>query len=336
MNRITRLATLCIAAIVVALSSSSCDRQQQPKRVQKQVAVIPKGTTHEFWKSIHAGAEKAAQEYNIKIIWKGPLREDDREEQIKVVEDFVNKKVDGIVLAPLDDQALVPAVKSAVEKNIPVVIIDSDLKSEDYATFCATDNFKAGQMAGDELARLLNGKGKVAMLRYAEGSASTTKRESGFLDAIKKHPGIEVVVDNQYGGATSESAQQKSENLLAPFKKSDGTLGLDGIFCCNESTTFGMLRALQDAKLGGKVKFVGFDASTKLVDGLSAGEIDALVVQNPMNMGYTGVRMIALAMRGEQLEKSIDTGAKLVTKANMAEPEVNELLHPPLEKYLKE
>jgi ribose transport system substrate-binding protein len=336
MKRLTRFWLLGLTFGLFGYVCSCEKKAPQAPRTVKQIAVIPKGTTHEFWKAIHAGAEKAAPGHNIKIIWKGPLREDDREEQIKVVEDFINKKVDGIILAPLDDAALVPAVQNAVANKIPVVIIDSDLKSDVYASFCATDNFKGGQMAGDEMARLLNGKGKVAMLRYAEGSASTTNRENGFLDAIKKHKGIEVVVDNQYGGATAETAQQKSENLIAPFKKPDGTVGVDGIFCCNESTTFGMLRALQDAKLAGKMKFIGFDASTKLVDALGAGELDGLIVQDPMNMGFTGVKTMASVLRGDPVNKRIDTGVKLVTKANMNEPEVNALLHPPIAEFLKE
>jgi ribose transport system substrate-binding protein len=332
-----RFARVVLCCLCLLAASTSCDNSpQRPASAKRKIAVIPKGTTHEFWKSIHAGANKAAEEFKVDIIWKGPLKEDDREEQIKVVEDFINQKVDGIVLAPLDDTALVPVVKQAADAGIPVVIIDSDLKSQDYLSFCATNNFAGGQMAGDELARLLGGKGNVIMLRYQENSASTSNRENGFMDAIKKHPGIKVVSDNQYGGATTESCYARSESVLAPRKKPDGSLDIDGIFCPNEPTTFGMLRALQDGKHVGKVKFVGFDAAPKLVEGLKAGEIDALVVQNPFNMGYLGVKNMFMALRGEQLPKQIDTGAKLVTKANMAEPEINELLNPPLAKYLKE
>ena len=269
MNRHFLFPLLVVGCILLA----SCDRSTPSASGKPQIAVIPKGTTHEFWKSIHAGAIKAGNELGVDIIWKGPLREDDREEQIKVVEDFVNRHVNAIVLAPLDNQALVPSVANAAASKIPVVIIDSDLKSKDYVSFCATDNFKGGQMAGDELARLLGGKGKVIMLRYQPGSASTTNREEGFIDAIKKNPGIELVVDNQFGGATAETPAKERKHP-APLKKADGSLSIDGIFCCNESTTFGMLRSLEDAKLAGKVKFVGFDASSKLVDALSAGEID--------------------------------------------------------------
>jgi ribose transport system substrate-binding protein len=215
------------------------------------------------------------------------------------------------------------------------VIIDSDLKSQDYISFAATDNYKGGQMAGEELSRLLGGKGKVVLLRYAEGSASTTNREKGFLDAIAKSSGIEVLSSNRYGGATTESAYQASENLLAPYRSADGSLAIDGIFCPNESTTFGMLRALQDGKNAGKVKFIGFDASAKLVEALRSGEINGLILQDPMRMGYLGVKLLMDHLAGKRIEKRVDTGAKLVTKENMDQPEIRDLMHPPLEKYLK-
>ncbi len=292
-----------------------------------QIAVIPKGATHEYWKSIHAGAERAAQELGVEIIWKGPMKEDDRDDQISVVQDFVTRKVSGIVLAPLDDVALTQPVLDAQKANIPVVIIDSGLKNVKAVSFVATDNFKAGEMGGERLGQLLNGKGKVIMLRYAEGSASTTERENGFLEGIKKTPGIQVVSDNQYGGATVESAQKASENLLSRFAPG-GKPEIDGIFCCNESTAFGMLRALQDAKIAGKIKFVGFDSSDKLVQGLKDGQIDALVVQNPEKMGYTGVKMLVQSIKGQKVDEKIDTGATLVDMKNITTPDVAKLLAP--------
>src|SRR5438874_7334986 len=162
------------------------------------IAVIPKGTTHEFWKSIHAGAVKAERELNGKgikteIIWKGPLKEDDRDQQIQVVENFMSRRVSGIVLAPLDSQALVKPVENATQAKVPVVIIDSGLNSEQYVSFVATDNYKGGQLAGEHLAGLLGGKGNIILLRYAVGSASTEAREAGFLDVLKKHPEIKLI-----------------------------------------------------------------------------------------------------------------------------------------------
>lgn len=313
-------------------SLSGCGKNEEKRSPRRlSIAVIPKGTTHEFWKSIHAGAVKAANELGLEIIWKGPTKEDDRSQQIMVVEDFISKRVDGIVLAPLDDRALVMPVQEAVDENIPVVIIDSGLEGEGYVSFVATDNYKGGVLGAKRLGEILNGKGKVLLLRYQEGSASTEKREKGFIDTMEKDfPAIELVSTNRYGGATTESAYQESENLLNRFPE------LAGIFCPNESTTFGMLRALQVSGKAGKIKFVGFDSSEKLVQALREGEIHGLVLQNPFRMGEVGVKTVLLHIRGEKVKKRINTGVHLATKENMDDPSIKALLTPDLSKYLKE
>jgi len=339
-NVVRIIALVAVAAVSAFIGCKQKTEQNSAKKYQ--IAVIPKGTTHVFWKSIHAGALKAEQELkaaglDVEVIWKGPLKEDDRESQIRVVEDFVTRGVNGIVLAPLDDAALRMPVKDAVSNGIPVVIIDSDLKSEDYVSFVATDNYLGGRKGGQRLAEILGGKGKVIMLRYQEGSASTMNREQGFLDTIKKdYPGIEVVSANQYGGATTESAYQASENLLAPLRTADGGLKIDGIFCPNESTAFAMLRALQDSGLAGKVKYVGFDSSDRLVQGLRNGQIHGLVLQDPINMGYLGVKTIVAHLRGEDVQKRIDTGSEVATPENMNDPKMKNLLEPDFKKWLNE
>jgi len=300
------------------------------------IAVIPKGTTHEFWKSIHAGSNKAASELTaqgteVEVIWKGPLREDDREQQIQVVEGFAAQGVSGIVLAPLDDRALVRPVSDASRAGVPTVIIDSGLVSSDFVSFVATDNRKGGSLAADRMGQLLNGKGKVLVLRYAEGSASTTEREAGFLDQIKaKFPEIELVSTDQYAGATRDTAKRASENLLNRFGEV-----VQGIFTPNESSTAGMLLALQDIGKAGKISFVGFDSSQTFIDAINANQLHGIVVQNPFNMGYLGVRTMVDSLMGKQVEKKIDTGVMLVTKENLESPEVKTLLHPPLDQYLK-
>ncbi|MBK8251955.1 MAG: substrate-binding domain-containing protein [Polyangiaceae bacterium] len=297
-----------------------------------KIAVVPKGTTHEFWKAVHAGAVKASKELGVEIVWKGPLKEDDLKQQIEVVQSFVAQGVSGIVLAPLNDKGLVPAVNEAKQANIPVVIFDSDLQGDAYTSFVATDNVAAGKLAGERMGKLLGGKGKVMVLRYQEGSASTQLREKGFLEAVKGMSEIQVVSDNQYGGATTESAFAASENLLVSLKAAEG--GVNGIFCPNESTTFGMLLALEKSGLAGKVKFVGFDASDKLVDGLNAGKIDGLVLQNPFRMGELAVQTMTKHLKGEKVDKRIDTGARVVDKESMNDPEVKALLKPDLTKWL--
>ncbi|MGZ5513827.1 MAG: ABC transporter substrate-binding protein [Candidatus Aminicenantales bacterium] len=290
-----------------------------------RIAVIPKGTTHEFWKSIHAGAIRAEGELGVKVIWKGPQKEDDRAQQITVVEDFISSGVDGIVLAPLDDRALMRPVQDAVREKIPVVIIDSALQGSDYASYVATDNYKGGVLAARRLGELLKGRGRIFLIRYQEGSASTVQREAGFYDTMTKaFPGIVLLVKDQYAGATTETAYQLAENLISRFPD------VEGVFTPNESSTFGTLRALQESRLAGKVVFVGFDSSPKLVQGLRDGDIHGLVIQNPAKMGYLGVKTIVAILRGEPVEKVIDTGVVLATKDNMDSPEIKALLSPDL------
>src|SRR5262245_5902419 len=186
---------------------SEPSKPAEAPKAKRKLAVIPKGTTHEFWKSVHAGANKAGQEAGVEIIWKGPVREDDRDEQIKVVENFISSRIDAIVLAPLDDTELVPPASDAAKQGIPVVIIDSDIKWQGRTSFVATDNFKGGAVAARRLGELLGGKGKLILLRYQEGSASTAERERGFLETLQKEfPQLELISSNQYGGATTESA----------------------------------------------------------------------------------------------------------------------------------
>jgi ribose transport system substrate-binding protein len=319
----------------MAVLTCGCSHAPAGNAGKLTIAVIPKGTSHVFWQSIHAGAEKAAREDGAEVIWRGPLREDDRASQVSEVEGFVSRGVSGIVLAPLDEAALVAPVSDAVRNKIPVVIIDSALKGDDYVSFVATDNRQGGRLAGDALAGLLPSGGKAVMLRYAEGSASTNEREQGFLDAVGGHKNIDVISSNQFGGADVEGAYKKSEAMLNRFKKPDGSLAVDGIFCPNESTTLAMLRVLEDSGWAAKVKFVGFDASDTLVKGLADGHIDALVVQDPVKMGYVGVKTLVAHIKGSPVERRIDTGVQLVTRDRMNVPTIKELLHPDLARWLK-
>ncbi len=300
-----------------------------------KIAFIPKGTTSEYWKILHAGAIKAKMELEptqkIEIIYKGSLKEDQSADEISVVEDMFNNKVDAIVLAPNNADALAPVVDTAAKKNIPVVIVDSAVHTDSYKSFVATDNKKGGRMGGQELAKELGNKGKVIMLRYLEGSASTEEREQGFLDAMKE-AGITPVDVAKHGGATADACQKVAENLLAAYTK-DGALTIDGIFCPNYPTTFGMLRALEDAKLAGKVKFVGFDADVVLAQALKDKKINALVVQDPINMGYLGVKTAVDLINGKSVPRNIDTGVHLVTTENVNTPEAKEILTPDISKY---
>jgi ribose transport system substrate-binding protein len=329
MRRLLTGLVLGLVASVIACTGSA------PDDGKLTIAVIPKGTTHTFWQSIHGGAEKAAQELGVTVIWRGPLREDDRASQISEVEGFITRGVNGIALAPLDEAALALPVADAQRAKIPVVIFDSGLKGGDYVSFVATDNRKGGRMAGEYVASQLNGKGRVILLRYAEGHDSTTQREEGFLEALTGQKGIEILSSNQFAGADVEGAYKRSEALLSRYRRPDGSLDVDAIFCVNESSTFAMMRVLQDHGWAGKTRFVGFDASDNLVKGLTQGHIDALVIQDPVKMGYLAVKTLVSHIKGEKVENRIDTGVHLATRENMNNADMKELLTPDLSKWLK-
>ena len=330
---------LLVVLSVIGIVHLGCTTPGGPTANGKKkltIAVIPKGTTHEFWKSIHAGSIKAARELSspeaqVEIIWKGPLREDDREQQIQVVEGFSSQGVNGIVLAPLDNRALVRPVEEAKRAGVPTVIIDSALESDQIASFVATDNRKGGMLAAERMGQLLNGKGKVLLLRYQEGSASTQDREDGFVEELKsKYPGIELISSDQYAGATRDTAKRASENLLNRYGDE-----VQGIFTPNESSTAGMLLALQDIGKAGKVTFIGFDTSETFTEAMRKKQLHGIVVQNPFNMGYLGVRTMVEHLQGKGIEKRLDTGVTMVTPDNLDAAEIQTLLHPPIEQYLK-
>ena len=307
-----------------------------------RIAVVPKGTTHEYWRSVQAGAIAATRDLNdagvaVEMVFRGPDREDDREQQIALLENLQSGGFDAIVLAPLDQQALAAPVRRIREAGTPVVVIDSGLEGEpgtDYESFIATDNYAAGRLAGEHVAKSLDGVGRVLLLRYLEGSESTTQREEGFVDAIAAAGGFELIDPRRFAGATRATAQEASENLLSSVAPRGEEDAFDAVFCPNESSTYGMLRAISDRGLAGKVLFVGFDASPDLVAALREGTIDALVVQDPVRMGRLGVETAMKALQGEAVEARIDTGAVLVESAAIDEPRHRDLLSPDLDAML--
>jgi ribose transport system substrate-binding protein len=327
-----------VAVAALSLGTAACRDTGAPEDAADdtlRIAFVPKGTNMTFWLTIHAGAIKAQRDLaergiEVEVLWKGPLREDDREQQIQVVEGFTSQQVDGIVLAPLDAKALVRPVEEAKRLGIPTVVVDSGLDSDDIVSFVATDNFKGGQLAADEMGRLLDGKGRVLLLRYMEGSASTTAREKGFVSRLAESwPEVELVSADQHAGPTRDTGKRAAENVLNRF----GT-ELDGVFVVNESSTTGMLLALQDAKLAGEVKFLGFDSNPAFVEAVRAGEMNGFVLQNPFGMAALAVETMVDHLQGREVPRRIDTGVVVVTPENLDTPEIRDLLEPPLDTYL--
>lgn len=322
---------LTLLVTVVGCGNSESSNTQGAAKNGYHIAVIPKGTTHVFWKSVHAGAQKAADEFKaagtpVEIQWKGALLENDREGQINVVADFVAQGVDGIVIAPLDSTALVPSIRDAKDAGIPTVVFDSGLADESVIeSYVATDNYNGGVLAAREIGNRLGGKGDVILLRYNVGSESTEQREQGFLDTIRKEfPEIVMLSDDQYSGTTAISAQNKALELLNQFGDK-----VDGFFAVCEPDTVGVLSALEQEGLAGKVVFVGFDPSPHLIEAMREKKVHGLVLQDPVAMGYQGVKAVVEHLQGKSVEKRVPTGEALATPENMDSPEMQKLLNPP-------
>jgi ribose transport system substrate-binding protein len=319
------LSILLLLAVVVGCNTSGSATNGGGKKYR--IAVIPKGTTHEFWKSVHAGAEQAAKEFgNVEILWKGPLQENDREGQINVVQDFITRRVSGICLAPLDSQAMIAPVRDAQAAGIPTVIFDSGLDNPDcYVSYVATDNYQGGVLAAREMGKLLNNQGNVIVMRYNPGSESTEQREDGFLETLAKDfSGIKILSSDQYSGTTPESSLDKSQQLLLKFGDK-----VNGMFAVCEPNGMGMLRALEGANLAGKVKFIGFDPSPTLIQAMDQKKVNGIVLQDPIRMGYLAVKTMVEHLQGKPVEKRISTGETIATPENMKEPKMEALLNPP-------
>ena len=315
---------IAAALLVACLALAGCQ-----KNTKKVIAVVPKATSHLFWLSVQAGAMAAGEEYGVQVEWNGPASETEYPRQIQILDSFISRRVDGIALAASERKALVGAVDRAAQAGIPLTVFDSGLDSENYMSFLATNNYEAGQMAGRALARLLNGNGKVAMVMHAPGSGSTMDRERGFEDVIKSEfPGISIVA-SQFGQSDRSKAMAATENILTAHP------GLDGIFASSEPSSVGASLALKSRSLAGKVQLVAFDSSDGMVEDLKGGVIAAMVVQDPFRMGHDAVKTIVDKLNGQTPPKRIDLSAHVITKADLAKSEVQQLLYPNLRKNAK-
>jgi ribose transport system substrate-binding protein len=298
-------------------------------KARYRLAVIPKGTTHEFWKSVHYGAVQAGDEFGAEILWQGPLLEQDREGQITVVQNFITRRVDGIVLAPIDSQALVAPVKEAAEEGIPVVIFDSGLDEDSLGdsaalvSYVATDNHHGGELAADEIARRLPDRGNVVLLRYMVGSQSTLEREEGFLDGLKKYPHLTLLSSDQYSGDTPQSALDKAQQMLGKYGDQ-----INALFAVCEPNTAGTLKALEETGQAGKVVFIGFDPNQRIVQALAENKVQGIVLQDPVRMGYLSVKAMIEHLNGQKVEKRISTGEVIATPENMNDAPIKSLLAP--------
>ncbi|MCB9386025.1 MAG: substrate-binding domain-containing protein [Bryobacterales bacterium] len=319
-----RRSFLLLALVGLTLFAASCNRS-----TKKRIGVVPKAVAHIFWQSVHAGAVAAGREADVEIEWKGPPTETDFSRQIEIVDSMINAHLDGIVLAPTEATSLVSVVERASREGIPLAIFDSGINTDQYVSYVSTNNYDAGVLAAKALGELTGGQGKIAMVKMVPGSSSTMEREKGFEDTIaKEFPGIQKVAE-QYCMSDRAKALAVTENMLT------ANPDLTAVFASAEPATVGAAQAFKARDMAGKIKLVGFDSSESIEKDLRDGVIDALVVQDPFNIGYQAVKAVIAAMNGETPAKRVDSPATVVTRDNVDSPEIDKLLHPDLSKYLE-
>jgi ribose transport system substrate-binding protein len=344
-----------ILAAMAAMLLTGCGERKP--RARYRIAVIPKGVTHEFWQSIHRGADRAAADLTaegvpVEVLWDGPRKEDDLAEQRKLVEQKMVMDIDGLVLAPQHSKLMVRVVSRAVDQGIPVVAIDSGLdweavekKPDLIVKYVATDNYHGGQLAARLLLNVLAKQNKthpnLVLFRLQVGSESTEQREQGFLDYVneqiekQKQAGLEPIKlldTNHWAGSTVDSAQKEAGPLLNACKDR-----MDGVFAVNESSATGLLNAMRSQKLNGKVRFVAFDSSDQLRQAVRLGDVDGLIVQDPYRMSYLGVWTMVKHLEGYDVSGQgktlkdrlyLSTGENVVTKADLDKESVRGLYQP--------
>jgi ribose transport system substrate-binding protein len=288
------------------------------------IVFIPKSRDQDFWIFMRQGVDRAIQEEgHINLTWRGPAHNDDIDSQIQIVQIYSKPEVDAIVIAATDRVRLAEPVKQAVAQGVKVVAVDSALDGNAHANLVTTDNYAAGKLAAERLANLLKRQGSVAVMRTLPGSGSTNDRAEGFVDYIRKNaPQITIVAD-EFAGGTRGKAARSAAALLAKVPQ------VDALFAVNESTGDGVLRALRQAGLAGQKKFVCFDTTEFLLEGLRKEEIHGLVVQDPRQMGYLSMKAAVAAVKGTPIRNAVIlTDAVMVTRDNYQKPEIQALLVP--------
>ncbi len=290
---------------------------------RRLIGVVPKANSHLFFVSVHAGADQAAKDYGLDILWNGPQEETEYTRQIEIVDAMVNRRVDALAISATDERALAAPVERAIRAGIPVAVFDSGVNVNDYTSFVATDNYQAGCTAARTLAGMIGGSGKVAMVLHKPGGTSTLSRERGFEDTMQKEFPQVTIAARQFGMSDPAKSLAVAEDMLTAVPD------LKGIFASSEPSSLGAIHAIQSGGYAGRVKVVTFDFSETHVQALRNGVIDAMVVQDPFRIGYEAVRTLAEKLSGKTPPRRQDLAARVITRPDLNKPDVQALLFPP-------
>jgi ribose transport system substrate-binding protein len=313
---------MLVAVVLVAAACGGTPASSSPTPTGKAfIPLISKGFQHQFWQAVKQGAEKAATQFNVKIDFQGPENESQVDKQLEMLQTVLNQKPSALCFAALDSKAAIPLLQKFKDAKIPVIGFDSGVDSDIPLATAATDNIAAAGAAADKMATLIGGAGEVAIVAHDQTSRTGIDRVKGFTDQIKnKYPNIKIVA-TQYGGGD----QLKSTDLTKAILQANPNL--KGVFGANEGSAIGVLNGVKESGKSGKVTVIGYDSGQQQMDAIRAGTEAGAITQDPIGIGFKCVEAAVNALKGQTLQKNIDTGFKYYDKTNIDSPDIAALLY---------
>ncbi|BBI35323.1 substrate-binding domain-containing protein [Cohnella abietis] len=315
---------LCTALLFIMLMLNSCGRGGEIHSIpdkQKEIVLIVKSKEGEFWNTVKMGAEAAAKEFNIKLIFDGSTDETDEQTQIDLVNKYLAYGTDGLILAANDYKKLAGVVAKADKMGVPVITIESEVDAPEVRSFIGIDNYEAGRQAALKMKELTGSQGRFIILNYVKGSRNAERREQGIRDEWASIPDMHIV-ESVYCNSDSYNCGRLTNEMLRKYS------GIDGILALNAVASIGAAEQLQSLGRAGIVKLVAFDNTPEELEWLQEGVIQATVIQNPFSMGYLGVKTAVEAMSRQKVDKKIDTGTKVIDAVNMFWSDNQKMLFP--------
>lgn len=318
------LGSVIIIALVIFVSVSDLRSEsiEQNRTSKKKVLFLVKSTDSQFWKSVKAGANAAASEYNLEMDFAGPENEEDFEKQNEIIDKAVENEMDAIVFSAVDYNANATAIDQAARRGVKVVAVDSEVNSGRVECYIGTDNYEAGCIAGKNALSVDAEQIKIGIVNFDSKTENGQTREKGFRDIVMKDDRVEIV-DAINVNSSVQDAKEGTLNMLESYPE------INLIVTFNEWTSLGVGEAVEQLGLGDETQVIAFDSNVRSVGMLERGVVDALIVQNPYAMGYLGMEMAGMILNGQEPEqKVIFTSGTLITRENMYEKESQRVLFP--------
>jgi len=305
------------AVVAAALTTATTFAQAQDK---VYIPLISKGFQHQFWQAVKIGADKAAAEFDVEVTFEGPDSESQVDRQIDMLSAALAKSPAAIGFAALDSQAAIPILKQAQKDGIPVVAFDSGVDSDIPVSTATTDNLAAASLAADKMAEAIGGSGQVAVIAHDQTSRTGIDRRDGFVNRMaESHPDIEIVTI-QYGAGDQLQSTEIAKSIIT------ANPDLKGMFGTNEGSAIGVVNGVRESGVEG-ITIIGYDSGAAQKEAIRSGLMTGAITQNPVGIGYETVKAAFMAIKGETMAETIDTGFFYYDASNIDDPEISAVLY---------